>query len=490
MPPQSPPRRTLPRALRPFAHRDYSILVSAMVASVFAHGMWAVAMVYQVRALGGGPAQLSVVATATSLGLVGLVLAGGIVADRYSCRKIIIAVECLSLVLMSTTAVLALTGALRLWHVAVAGLFIGAGAAFFFPAYSALLPRMLPAEDLLAANGIEGTVRPVLQTAAGPAIAGMIVASLSPPYAIAGIAACHLVALGGLNLISRNPAYDRHRDAAEPVPPDAMPATTPQPDPAPATGPITGIIPVVDPATSTPLSPLHDSGPTTAAPPDEPQPKPEDAPARASSVLADLKEGFTYTLGTPWLLWTLIFAVVSVVSFIGPIEVLLPFVVSDQLGGDAQTFGFVLAAFGIGSAVGSMLTVSLPMPRRYLTVMVGVWALGTLPLVITGFVTEVWMLLAALFVVGVTGAVGNVIWGTLLQRRVPPRMLGRISSLDFFVSLALMPVSMAIAGPLGEVIDLWIIFVVAGCVSPVAGLVAWLAGRMHEDELAHPLRAR
>jgi len=38
-----------------------------------------------------------------------------------------------------------------------------------------------------------------------------------------------------------------------------------------------------------------------------------------------------------------------------------------------------------------------------------------------------------------------VIWGTLLQRRVPAAMLGRVSSLDFFVSLALMPVSMAIA---------------------------------------------
>jgi hypothetical protein len=42
-----------------------------------------------------------------------------------------------------------------------------------------------------------------------------------------------------------------------------------------------------------------------------------------------------------------------------------------------------------------------------------------------------------------------VIWGTLLQRRVPPHLLGRVSSLDFFVSLALMPVSMALAGPAG-----------------------------------------
>ena len=55
---------------------------------------------------------------------------------------------------------------------AVAAAVLGIAAAFFFPAYSAYLPRILPAEQLLAANGVEGVVRPVLQRAAGPAVAG------------------------------------------------------------------------------------------------------------------------------------------------------------------------------------------------------------------------------------------------------------------------------------------------------------------------------
>ena len=61
------------------------------------------------------------------------------------------------------------------------------------------------------------------------------------------------------------------------------------------------------------------------------------------------------------------------------------------------------------------------------------------------------LMLLALFVVGVADGAGMVIWGTLLQRRVPPAMLGRVSSLDFFVSLALMPISMALAGPVTHV---------------------------------------
>ncbi|GAA1360417.1 tetracycline efflux MFS transporter Tet(V) [Arthrobacter rhombi] len=415
-----------PRAFRPFAHRDYRILITAMVVSVFSHGMWAVAMVYQVKRLGGGPVQLSFVATATSIGLLGFVLVGGITADRVSCRRIIITVEAASLAVMAAVATLGLTGVIELWHLVVAGFLVGAGAAFFFPAYSALLPRILPPEDLLAANGMEGTLRPVLQQAAGPAAAGMIVAALTPAYAIAGMAVCHLVALSVLRTISHATAYDAHLEPGEVRP----------------------------------------------------------------SALADLREGVSYTLRTPWLLWTLLFAVLSVLSFIGPIEVLLPFVVGGQLGGDAQAFGFMLAAFGIGAAAGSLFTASRPLPRRYLTWMVAVWALGTLPLAAVGIVTGLWQLALALFVVGATGGMGQVIWGTLLQRRVPRRMLGRISSLDFFVSLALMPVSMALAGPIGEVVPLWLVFVVAGVVSPVIGVIVWLAGRMAQDEIAHPLDAR
>ena len=71
-------------------------------------------------------------------------------------------------------------------------------------------------------------------------------------------------------------------------------------------------------------------------------------------------------------------------------------------------------------------------------------------------------MVAAGAVTGASFQVGMVIWGTLLQRRVPPALLGRVSSLDFFVSLAFMPVSMALAGPVSELIGLTGAFLVAG----------------------------
>jgi MFS family permease len=413
---------SVPRALRPFAHHNYRVLIAALAISIFGTGMWAVAMVYQVIHLGGGPAELSIVATCSSIGLLAFVLLGGIAADRLPRRRLILAVEAVNLAAIGAVSFLALTDRLQLWHLAAAAFLLGVGAAFFFPAYSAILPRILPADDLLAANGMEGTIRPLLQQAAGPAAAGMVVAAFSPAAAIGWISFCHLAALVILCFLG-----------AEPVP---------------------------------------DGGPA--------------APAKGS-VLSDLKEGVAYTVKTPWLLWTLLWAVVATLIFIGPIEVLLPFAVAAQLDGDASTFGFLLGIFGAGGAVGAMVTASLPLPRRYLSVMIMMWGAGIMPLAILGFTDSFWVMAAALFIMGATGSAGMVIWGTLLQRRVPSHLLGRISSLDFFVSLALMPVSMALAGPLGEIIPIWLIFLLVGLASPVLSVIAIACGRMLRNEIEHPL---
>ncbi|ABK01711.1 major facilitator superfamily MFS_1 [Arthrobacter sp. FB24] len=427
-----------PRALRPFAHREYRVLIAALAVSIFGSGMWAVAMVYQVIHLGGGPLQLSLVATAGSVGLVAFVLAGGIAADRVPQRLLIIAVEGTNLAVIAAISGLALAGWLQLWHLAVGAFVLGVGAAFFFPAYSAILPRILPAEDLLAANGMEGTMRPILQQAAGPAVAGILVAALSPSHAVTGVAACHLLAFIILNFLGQH--------ALE----------------APGTEGTGG-----GPAGGTGGGPAAERGKT--------------------SFFHDLREGVSYTLRTPWLLWTLVWACISVLFLIGPIEVLLPFVVRDQLGGDSRMFGFLLAVMGVGGAAASLATASFALPRRYLTVMMVSWGAGSLPLAAVGIMDSFWMVAAALFVFGATGGIGMVIWGTLLQRRVPPHLLGRVSSLDFFVSLALMPVSMALAGPVAEVVPTWVIFLVAGGVCPVMAVVAMVVARMPADELAHPL---
>jgi len=93
----------------------------------------------------------------------------------------------------------------------------------------------------------------------------------------------------------------------------------------------------------------------------------------------------------------------------------------------------------------------------------------------------------AAVLMGATGGAGQVVWGTLLQRRVPRHMLGRVSSLDFFVSALLMPLSMALAGPVGEAVGLGPVFLVAGLVPAALAVAAIVLARMRQDEIANPL---
>ncbi|MBN9108773.1 MAG: MFS transporter [Pseudonocardia sp.] len=417
----------LPRALRPFRHREYRLLASSMLFSLFATGIWLVAIVWQVIELGGGPSQLSLVAAAGSAGLLLSVLAGGVAADRLPRRRVLGAVETVRIASAAVAATLALTGTLALWHLAVVAFLLGTADAFYYPSASAILPSLLPADELLAANGVEGTLRPVAVQAAGPAVAGLVVGALFPAAGLLAATIGFCLALPPLLAMRRTPAIDR----------------TPPGDPVGTDG--------------------------------------------RPSVLADVREGFAYLLRTGWLFATLAFSSLYVLVVIGPIEVLLPFAVRDQTGGGPSEYALVLGAFGIGSAVGSIATSSIRLPRRYLTVMILAWGIGGVPLAFIGLTNLLLVMVVIAFAVGVTSAGAMVIWGTLLQRRVPPHLLGRVSSLDFFVSLALMPVSMALAGPIGEWVGIPLTFLLAGTVPVLLAVAAVVGWRLDRDELAHPL---
>jgi MFS family permease len=416
----APPAPTRwPRALRPFRHREYRLLTASMAVSLVASGMWAVGLVWQVIALGGGPTDVSVVMTGLSVGLLVSVLLGGVAADRLPRRALLIGVESVRVGTAVLVGVLAATGTLQVWHLAVIALVLGAAEAFFFPAYTALLPTILPADELLAANGVEGTLRPAAQAALGPAIAGLLIGAFAPSIALLSAGTLYGIALVVLLFMQ------------------------PLPMPAPA--------------------------------------------AEKTSVLGDLREGFRYMFSTGWFFATLAFATFLVFLLLGPIEVLLPFAVRDQTGSGASGYALVVGAYGVGGMVGSIVTSSLRMPRRYLTIMIMAWGAGSVPMAVIGFTSQLWVMAVALFVVGFAGAAAMVIWGTLLQRRVPAHLLGRVSSLDFFVSLALMPVSMAAAGPIGESLGLPLTFLVAGVVPVGLAVIAIVGWRLPADELAHPL---
>ena len=413
------------RALRPLASRDYRLLFAAVGIEVFGTGMWTIVMVFQVLALDDSPLALSAVATGMSLGLFAFSILGGVVADRFSKRRIIITVQGCTAAVMTVVAVLSLTETIELWHVGAASFAMGAGSAFFYPAYSAYLPQVLPSEQLLAANGLEGALRPSMGQGLGPALGGIVVGTFFPAIGAMIVAASYAIAFILTLFLSR-------RDEL-----------------------------------------------TTVA-----------SPEQRTSVWGDLRAGVNYVARTRWLLWTLIFGSSLALIIQGPIEVLLPFITRDRFGDAESTFGFLLAAFGIGGAICSLVVSSLKLPRRYLTFMIACCGGGTLPLAVIGVADNLILMLSALFIVGAATGAGVVIWGTLLQRLVPLDMIGRVASLDFFVSIAFMPVSIAIAGPLSLLVPIPVIFVIAGIAPPALALIALLAVRMRESEMERSLDER
>jgi MFS family permease len=421
---ETPSVRQLPRILTPFAIPAYRRMAVALSCGAFAYGVWTVALVWEVIRLGGGPAQLSIVSTAGAVGVLLPALLAGVVADRIPQKLIVMTVATAEVVSYTVVTVLSLADLTKIWHLAVVSLCIGMGMAFYYAAYSAWLPAIVPASDLLAVNGFEGMVRPLVSQAIGPGVAGVVVGVAAPGWAC--LVAAVVAAVGVIVQIG-------------------LPRTAVRRDLASA----------------------------------------DQHPVRGA--LSDMREGFVYMLRTPWLLATLLFASLMVLATMGPFEVLVPFVVKDRLGGDAGDHAMVLAAFGIGGAVGSLVQASLPMPRRYLTYMNLMFGAGCVPMVLMGMAPAIWVLVVCSFLLGVLFSAPMVIWGTLLQRRVPPHLLGRVASLDFFVSVSLMPVSMALAGPVSDVIGVENTFLVAGVAPVVFAVVAIVWARLPQDEIAHPL---
>jgi len=415
--------RQLPRAVTPLRHASYRWLFGTLLVSMLGAGLLIVALVWQVVALDGGPTELSAVTSASAVGMLVTTLLGGALADRIPQKRILLGVELVQGVSIGVIAILSMTGLLEIWHLSVVSLITGLAAGLYYPAYSALLPSLIPPEDLLAANGLEGVLRPTLAQAAGPALAGVLIAVSSPGLALLAAA---VAAFGAALLVVGLPSTPVRREFVD-----------------------TGQNPV-------------------------------------AAVLADVREGFVYMIRTPWLLATLLYASVMILVMMGPFEVLVPFAIKDT-GGGPREHAFVLAAFGIGGAIGSLTVASFRLPRRYLTIMNLLWGVGCIPLVVYGLGAQVWLMVVAGFVMGAMFNGGMVIWGTLLQRRVPPALLGRVSSLDFFVSLSFMPISMALAGPVSELIGLRATFLIAGLAPTVLAVVAIVAARLPADEIAHPL---
>ena len=179
----------------------------------------------------------------------------------------------------------------------------------------------------------------------------------------------------------------------------------------------------------------------------------------ASTFLADLRDGWTAFRSRRWLWTFVVWAAVANMVF-GAWKVLGPVVAERDLGG-AAVWGAILASLGVGAIVGGLVALRVR-PRRPMLVCAATALLCAAPLATLAATTAPVIVAAGALLAGFSLMLGNTIWESTVQRHVPQESLSRVSAYDWFGSLALDPIGLAMWGPIAALIGidaaLWVAF--------------------------------
>ena len=350
----------------------------AVIVSSLGGGMANVALAFAMLEL-GGVTELGIVILAREIPLVIFVLLGGVFADRWRRRTILVSADLIRAASQGATAFLLFTGnADVLWVGALQAVF-GLSGAFSRPATSGLVRESVSNARLQEANALLGLSRSVMSIA-GPAIGALIVAAGSPALAL-GIDAVTFFISAVLLFSMQLPGVVR---------------------------------------------------------------------AAATSVLADMRAGWQEFTQRRWAVIMIATFGLFQLTYFPAMFVLGPAVAKDALGGPTA-WGAILAVESIGAVICGLIAyrikVRQPLVWTNLVVLpAGFMLIGLavpLPLIV---------LVGLGAGVGLGFALGGTIWETTLQRNVPEHALSRISSYDWFGSIALNPIGYLIIGPLAEAI--------------------------------------
>jgi MFS family permease len=188
--------------------------------------------------------------------------------------------------------------------------------------------------------------------------------------------------------------------------------------------------------------------------------------------VARLRAGWREVRLRPWLRWGLVAMAAYHVFVLPAVFALGPALSERELAG-ASSWAAIVACLGIGTVAGNLVALRLVPARPVLVAAIALVGACTQAAIIgSGLGTA--GIAAVMLLAGVAVSLFFTLWDTSLQEQVPPHAVSRVSSYDFTVSLGLMPIGMALAGPvagaLGLHTTLWLMSAVG-----VAVALAWLA---------------
>jgi MFS family permease len=392
------------RSLTPLRHRGFRLLVGGQMASNVGDAFYAVALPWYVLAHHGGALLLAVVLVAYGVPRTVLVAVGGHASDRWRPWSVMMNADAVRAAALAALAWVALSGRADVVVLVPIAAILGAGEGLFLPGSFAIIPSLLPDEDLQAGNALasSGTQLSML---IGPALGGLLVAFAGPSTAF-------LVDAGTFVLSTASLARIRSLQSG-------LPAVAPAPDGAPE-------------AESGRLPTLRQF-------------------LRAQRVLQII----------------LLITVAANLGSGGLSEVALPALVHGPFHGSASGYGVLIAAFGAGGLLGTLVAAQTPQVRR--PAVIGSLAfLGEAVCMIVipyGGLIGAGLALAAF---GGLNGFGNVMTITAFQRWAPPAMRGRLMGLLLLSSFGIFPVSVLLGGVIVHAFGPAVFF-------PLAGVILMLA---------------
>jgi predicted MFS family arabinose efflux permease len=391
-------------------HATFRLLFWGQALSVVGDRITPVAIAFAVLGLGSA-SDLGLVLAAGGVPFALFALAGGVWADHVGRRRVMLASDIVRVLSQTTTAVLLLTGSAEVWMLAVLAFVYGTAAAVFMPALIGLIPQTVSAARLQEANALLSLTRSIASVA-GPALAGVIVVAAGSGEAIAVDAATF--AVSALCLA-------RMRLGAEPA------------------------------------AAIPDAGAVAE---------------EGERFLAGLRDGWHEVRSRTWLMWGLIAMSVYHVFVLPAVFVLGPTLAERQLDG-ASSWAAIVACFGVGGVLGNVVALRLALRRPVFVAALALVGASTQAAIIGSGLGTVGI--AALeLLAGACVALFFTLWDLSIQEQIPPRAVSRVSAYDFSVSMGLMPLGMAMAGPIADALGLQATLLGMSAVG-LAGALGWLA---------------
>ncbi|HCI82664.1 MAG TPA: hypothetical protein DHW02_23565 [Ktedonobacter sp.] len=371
------------RALR---YRNFCLLWISLIVSSVGTWMQIVAQALLVlKITNNSPFALGIVALAQSLSFFVFALIGGSVADRTDKRRFLLVTQSLSMLLAFLLGVLVITGVIRVWMIVVLAFCSGTILSFDQPARSALIPMLVPREDLMNAISLQSIV---FNGAAvfGPALAGVTIGFLGYLGVVARIPGSYLGYAGNyfLNGIS-----------------------------------FLGVLVV--------LYLIRVSKEAT-----------EEGTAKRGPMLDSIRASLGAVGRDPALPWVL--SGYGALLFFGPSSTLiLPIFATTILHLNPFQVGLLFSASGIGTVVGALLVASLGDFRYKGFLLLISFLIWTGSLMLFAFSTLLLLSIIALVFFGIAQNGVGATTITLMQTRVPPQMRGRVMSLNTLFIMGVRP---------------------------------------------------